>query len=158
MSFASAHQSHSSAAPEKALGGKENTGNAPSSATSSTGFISVFQSSRMDRVPRGSGKKSKSKTGSGKSQKRKSGSGGLLQGFERQRKNAAADGSSVIKETLEDRQRRLSNASRRSSTSSAGGRSKSSTSTGGGKKRKSTGSLSGFFGPLDVSRPTRKSL
>ena len=161
MSFASAHQSHSSAAPEKALGGKENTGNTPSSATSSTGFISVFQSSRMDRVPRGSGKKSKSKTGSGKSQKRKSGSGGLLQGFERQRKNAAADGSSVIKETLEDRQRRLSNASRRSSASSAGGRSKSSTSTGGGaasKKRKSTGSLSGFFGPLDVSRPTRKSL
>ena len=160
MSFASAHQSHSSAAPEKARGGKENTGNAPSSATSS-GFISVFQSSRMGRVPRGSGKKSKSKSGSGKSQKKKSGSGGLLQGFERQRKAAVADGSSVIKETLEDRQRRLSNASRRSSASSAGGRSKSSTSTGGGatsKKRKSTGSLSGFFGPLDFSKPTRKSL
>ena len=154
MSFASAHQSHSSAGPEKARGGKENTGNAPS-----TGFISVFQSSRMDRIPRGSGKKSKS--GSAKSQKRKSGSGGLLQGFERQRKNAAADGSSVIKETLEDRQKRLSNASRRSSASSAGGRSKGSTSTGEGatsKKRKSTGSLSSFFGPLDVSRPTRKSL
>jgi len=152
MSFASAHQSHLSA--------KENTRNASSSDIASTGFISVFRSSHMDRIPRGSGKKSKGKSGSNKSQKRKSGSGGLLEGFERQRKNAAADGSSVIKESLEDRQRRLSNASRRSSASSVGGQSISTSSTStGAKKRKSTGNLSTFFNPLDfaIKKPTRKS-
>ena len=152
MSFAAAHQSHSGAAPDKGRGGKENSS---STETASSGFISVFRSSQMDRMPRGSSKKSKS--GSGKKskkqqQKRNSGSGGLLEGFERQKKNAAADGSAVIKESLEDRKRRLSNASRRSSASS-------STSIGGGaKKRKSAPKVSSFFNPLDVAtKPTRKS-
>lgn len=152
-SFAAAHQSHSGAAPDKGRGGKENSS---STETASSGFISVFRSSQMDRMPRGSSKKSKS--GSGKKskkqqQKRNSGSGGLLEGFERQKKNAAADGSAVIKESLEDRKRRLSNASRRSSASS-------STSIGGGaKKRKSAPKMSSFFyNPLDVAtKPTRKS-